>query len=198
VSVSVRARPGGPRTCPFCRDEAGEDVTPCACGVIYHPECRAELSRCATIGCAGKSATPGQRGAHRDVACVRCQGLINNDGDMCFGCWSPFHRTCLRAGCCAVQPAAPDPGEPQLELRPRGVAGVAASFLVFCAAAVLADSRAPFRPNDTKWDVVCVVAAIVGACACSSACVAAGEPLPGPCRWASAGCEASTADTVGR
>lgn len=105
MSVSVRARPGGPRQCPFCRDAAGEDVAPCACGVSYHPECRAELSRCVTIGCAGKSAAPGQRGAHRDVACVRCQGLIINDGDMCFECWSPLHRTCLAAGGCC-RPAA--------------------------------------------------------------------------------------------
>jgi hypothetical protein len=78
--------------------------------VIYHAECRAELSRCVTIGCAGESAAPGQRRAHRDVACVRCERLINNDGDMCFRCWSPLHRRCLAAGCrCAPRPIRATP-----------------------------------------------------------------------------------------
>lgn len=80
-------------------------MTPCVCGVNYHPDCRAELSRCVTIGCAGKSSGGPRARVHRDVFCVRCEGLINNNGDMCFGCWSPLHRRCLAAGCiCRPRP----------------------------------------------------------------------------------------------
>lgn len=154
MSVTVRPRPDGPRSlCPFCREQAGEDVAPCACGVIYHPECRAELSRCATIGCAGKSAG-GQRGAHRDVACARCGGLINNDGDMCFGCWSAYHRRCLATGCCAVRPTALQPAEgatdDEARPSPLGVAG----FLVFACIGIMAfaaaepERRPPHAPSD--------------------------------------------------
>jgi len=54
LDVRVEARePSGPRTCVYCRDPV-EAPTVCErCDAAYHPDCRVELGRCATPGCAG-------------------------------------------------------------------------------------------------------------------------------------------------
>ncbi|MCO5171674.1 MAG: hypothetical protein M9894_35675 [Planctomycetes bacterium] len=58
----------GARRCPLCRDALapGGPVEECAgCGTGYHPACRRELSRCATLGCGEAAAPPRPRAPRR-------------------------------------------------------------------------------------------------------------------------------------
>lgn len=58
----------GARRCPLCRDALapGAPVDECAgCGTGYHPACRRELSRCATLGCGEAPAPPRPRAPRR-------------------------------------------------------------------------------------------------------------------------------------
>jgi len=59
----------GASICALCHDALGGDVEPEACpdcATVYHPECRAELDRCGTLGCrrsvSGKVAARLKRG----------------------------------------------------------------------------------------------------------------------------------------
>jgi len=50
--VRLRERDKGGVRCPFCREDVGGEVAPCAgCGVRLHPACAGELGRCPTLGC---------------------------------------------------------------------------------------------------------------------------------------------------
>ena len=51
--IDVQALPRSNEVCPYCRDGLQEPLWTCpGCEVDYHQACRAELGRCATLGCA--------------------------------------------------------------------------------------------------------------------------------------------------
>lgn len=51
--IDVQAVPRDNAACPYCRDGLQEPLWTCpGCEVVYHQACRAELGRCATLGCA--------------------------------------------------------------------------------------------------------------------------------------------------
>ncbi len=53
--------------CAICHDTLGEQETACAgCGSKTHADCRRELGRCATLGCAAEVAPPGAAGPRAD------------------------------------------------------------------------------------------------------------------------------------
>lgn len=66
----------GPSRCVFCHDGPGDDVLhSCgACGATAHRPCRAEASKCATIGCAPTAASQ-----VKERTCGSC-GLPDKDG----------------------------------------------------------------------------------------------------------------------
>ncbi|RMG10163.1 MAG: hypothetical protein D6731_17970 [Planctomycetota bacterium] len=43
--------------CAYCHDARARLEAACACGTLLHPDCRAELTRCPTLGC-GRSLPP--------------------------------------------------------------------------------------------------------------------------------------------
>lgn len=53
----MRRRNSETPTCPYCKSDIrrGELLSVCAvCGTKHHAECARELTRCSTMGCAGK------------------------------------------------------------------------------------------------------------------------------------------------
>lgn len=50
--VQLTARVDSRPVCPYCREPVGAGPSCFGCGVAYHAECRVELGRCATLGCA--------------------------------------------------------------------------------------------------------------------------------------------------
>lgn len=55
--LKARRRDGG-AVCAYCHDGLGAEPTRCeACGAEYHADCRAELGRCATVGCTAGAPT---------------------------------------------------------------------------------------------------------------------------------------------
>jgi hypothetical protein len=60
MAIEVSARREGELRCVFCREELTGGIETCpGCGATCHPACRAEMSRCATIGCSGVRAEGG-------------------------------------------------------------------------------------------------------------------------------------------
>jgi hypothetical protein len=59
-SPQLRAREReGRAVCAYCHDLLGAEPTRCGgCGAEYHADCRRELGRCATVGCAASAAPP--------------------------------------------------------------------------------------------------------------------------------------------
>lgn len=54
---------GATLRCPLCHDALGAVIERCAgCDTPYHPGCRRELGRCATLGCAEAAAPPRRAG----------------------------------------------------------------------------------------------------------------------------------------
>lgn len=70
--LRVVARDSGPRTCLYCRCPVEAPTVCDRCDATYHAECRAELGRCATPGCAGAAqrapARPAFAGGWRESA----------------------------------------------------------------------------------------------------------------------------------
>jgi hypothetical protein len=130
VDLTIERRDSSEATCPLCREQVGADHRlSCACGVEYHPECRAELAGCVTLGCEAAPTvvppSPGRRGRRR---CCRCNDQITNRPVNCATCGERHHRWCRgrecrtraaeRAARRAAAPAEPPPAaEPLLEDR---------------------------------------------------------------------------------
>lgn len=64
-AIVLRLKPAGVdsglgRICPYCRDvfEQDDPAFTCECGATFHPECREELQRCATLGCGASYERP--------------------------------------------------------------------------------------------------------------------------------------------
>lgn len=66
IEVEVSARRDGEVNCVFCREELTGAIETCpGCGATFHPACRAEMPRCATIGCSGVRGAGGSRPRRR-------------------------------------------------------------------------------------------------------------------------------------
>jgi len=70
--IEVQGTSRSNEVCPYCRDGLQEPLWTCpGCEVVYHQACRAELGRCATLGCASPPTevrAPGAEQATEDAA----------------------------------------------------------------------------------------------------------------------------------
>jgi len=66
IEVEILARRDGEVRCVFCRGELTGGIETCpGCRATFHPACRAEMSRCATIGCSGVRGEEGSSARRR-------------------------------------------------------------------------------------------------------------------------------------